>query len=618
LPLAIELAAARLRGLPLAEVAARLDDRFRLLTGGSRTALPRHRTLRAVVEWSWDLLSEPEQVLLERLAVFPAGATPESAAAVGAGDAVRSDDVVDLLASLVDKSLLQQHAGSAGVRFRMLETIREFGLERLAARGELAGRRVVFAGWFADLVSRSEPALHGPDQLDHLRVLRDERDNVVAALGVCCDAGDAAGALAIAVPSASLAMQLGNHAEAVGWLNAALATPGESDPALRAVAVALRGVHSAASDFVYERGHDHDALLDEAAAALEGEGVTAYQMGAILRPVVAMFRRDPALPRILEEALASEDPWVSAVARILRSGVAENSGDPEGMRRDAEIALAQFRVLGDRWGTSEALCALAQQHVFTGDYDRAAEEYDEAIALIREMGSTEDEARALIWLADLRVRQGDMSAARAAVGEAVELTDGAGSAMVRTITLAMQAHVERLTGDLPRARELQRELSARLGRLPRAPAPMRHAEAMARGFSAQIDLAAGDVAAAREGVEHAWTAALGTADMPILAGVGVAVADVLAAVGGHDLAGEVLGATSAIRGVPDPSGADIARLAAALRAQLGDASASASIARGEALDRQAAIDRISRAIEEIRGAPALVVASDPAPVGGQG
>ena len=140
LPLAIELAAARLRTLPLAEISRRLDDRFRLLTGGSRTALPRHRTLRAVVEWSWDLLTPAERLLAERFSVFPAGATPEAVAAVCATTRRRElavSEADDLLSSLVDKSLLEPVDG--GARLRMLETIREYGAEKLAERACEAG-----------------------------------------------------------------------------------------------------------------------------------------------------------------------------------------------------------------------------------------------------------------------------------------------------------------------------------------------------------------------------------------------------------------------------------------------------------------------------------------------
>jgi predicted ATPase/DNA-binding SARP family transcriptional activator len=618
LPLAIELAAARLRALPLADVASRLDDRFRLLTGGSRTALPRHRTLRAVVEWSWELLSDPERLLLERLAVFPAGATLESAAAVCAGGGVDADDVLDLLAQLVDKSLLQQHQGAAGVRYRLLETIREYGLEQLAASGTAAELRLAHAHYFAELLSRSAPALHGPDQLVWLRQLRDERDNLIAALGTYCDIGDAAGALSIAVPSASLAMQLGDHADAVGWLESALAVPGDVDPELHAVASALLVVHLAASDTDTALIHDHVALLDEAAVQLQSIDVSRYPMVAILRPVVAMFRHDPDLDRIIDDALDSPDPWVAAVARLLRTGLADNVGDPAATQHHAELALEQFRVIGDRWGISSALCAVAQQHTYAGEHDRAAGEYAEAIELIREIGSTEDESRALIWLADLRVRQGDLAAARRTARHAVALTEASGSQVQRTFTLAIAAFVERLAGDLTRARELQRQVLDLLDRLPTGHPATRHGEAMALGIAAGIDLSSGDTPAAASGVARAFTAALGTEDMPIVAAIGVVIADVALAVGLDVTAAEALGAATALRGTPDPTGPDIARLSAVLRDRLGDAGLREAMARSGALDRDAAIERLRAALAETGEAAGALAGSGPPSVAGQG
>ena len=189
LPLAIELAAARLRTLPVHEIAARLSDRFRLLTGGSRTALPRHRTLRAVVEWSWDLLTPAERLLAERLAVFPAGATTASAAAVCADDRVRRTDIPDLLAALVDKSLLVLE--DDGPRYRMLETIREFGIDRLAERGEVDAVRTAHAQYFADLITDVVPQLRDRRQRAAMRVIAAEHDNVLAALRHLVDRGDA-------------------------------------------------------------------------------------------------------------------------------------------------------------------------------------------------------------------------------------------------------------------------------------------------------------------------------------------------------------------------------------------------------------------------------------------
>jgi predicted ATPase len=152
MPLAIELAAARLRSLQPAQLAERLDDRFRLLTGGSRTSLPRHQTLRAVVDWSWELLAEPERVLARRLAAFPGGATIESAEAVCAWAALRPDEVIDLLAALVDKSLLEV---SVQGRYRMLETVRAYAAERL---DEPARRPRRSRCWAAPLAARAHPA----------------------------------------------------------------------------------------------------------------------------------------------------------------------------------------------------------------------------------------------------------------------------------------------------------------------------------------------------------------------------------------------------------------------------------------------------------------------------
>ena len=180
MPLAIELAAARLRSMTPEQVAARLDDRFRLLTGGNRTALPRHRTLQAVVDWSWDLLDGAEQALWRRLAVFAGGATAEAAERVAAGGPVAPDRVADLLTALVDKSLLAP-TGSAEPRYRMLETIRAYGLDRLAEAGERDRLRAAHAAYFRDLAEAAEPLLQTRDQLYYLGRLADEHDNLHAA-----------------------------------------------------------------------------------------------------------------------------------------------------------------------------------------------------------------------------------------------------------------------------------------------------------------------------------------------------------------------------------------------------------------------------------------------------
>ena len=261
MPLALELAAARLRTLSLAELAAGLSDRFRLLTTGSRAASPRHRTLRAVIAWSWDLLGENERTVAERVSVLPGGVTPESAAAVCAGTAVLPGEVPELLAALIDKSLLQL-APDAG-RYRMLETLREYGIERLADQGALDAVRDLAARYLADLVAREEPLLRGPDQLAALRVMRTEYDNALAALRHLCDTGNATAAVTLAMDLSWYWQMLGRHADAAYWQGEALALPAAGHTLDRdtAEAVLLLNRINARFPLTVEGLHENESAL---------------------------------------------------------------------------------------------------------------------------------------------------------------------------------------------------------------------------------------------------------------------------------------------------------------------------------------------------------------------
>ncbi|WP_409351074.1 ATP-binding protein, partial [Streptomyces zaomyceticus] len=166
LPLAIELAAARLRMLTSRQIADRLDDRFRLLTSGARTVLPRQQTLRAVVDWSWELLDGPERVVLRRLAVFTGGCDLAAAEAVCADDAAGGvPDVLDLLGALVDKSLVVAGPGDGGMRFRLLETVAEYAGERLEESGERAAVERRHLTYYRELARRTDPELRGAGQV---------------------------------------------------------------------------------------------------------------------------------------------------------------------------------------------------------------------------------------------------------------------------------------------------------------------------------------------------------------------------------------------------------------------------------------------------------------------
>jgi predicted ATPase/DNA-binding SARP family transcriptional activator len=598
LPLAIELAAARLRSLPIDEIAARLSDRFRLLTGGSRTALPRHRTLRAVVEWSWDLLTPPERTLVERLAVFPAGATPRSAEAVCADDDVPADDVLDLLASLVDKSLLQE-SGQTDVRYRMLETIREYGQERLAERGELTRIRAAHAAYFAELVKEAEPHLRRPEQLVWIAVLNAERDNVLAALRHLGDQGDAQAALDMAVSIGWYWSLLGSHVEALTWISFALDLPGDTDPVTRLVGEAIRVMNSTISPALLPT-EDLEAgkrRIADLSARLDEVDSTATPLLALLKPVVAMFSGDIGrVEQLIEESFASPDPWVRAALRSFRAAVAENSGDVESLRVDAEQAVREFRELGDRWGLANSLQMLAQLKTVNGELDDAIATYEEALALVVEMGAREDQALMHVRLADLRMRNGDLAEARRLVHVADRMSEATGSVMESLFARAVMAELSRLDGDMPEARRLRDESLRRLDEISPAHPIQGHGKAIMLAIAAKQDLVDGELDLARERLAAAHETAIGTKDMPIVASVGVAVSDLAAQTAQPVDAAEMLGAAARLRGADDATNLDIRRLMATLREALGDAGFEDAYERGRALDREAAIARLDPAV----------------------
>ena len=238
MPLAIELAAARLRTMSLDQLANRLDDRFRLLTGGSRTALPRHRTLRAVIDWSWELLTDAERMVLRRVSVFSGGASLEAAERVCAGDAVEGEQVLELLTALTEKSLVIAE-GDRAPRYRMLDTINEYARQLLAEAGESDLARRAHLAYFTELAETAEPHLRRAEQLEWLATVEVEHDNISAAMRGALAAGEASGAMRLAA-AAGWYWWLGGHkAEGNELIMAATATPGEVADEIRAMVYAF-------------------------------------------------------------------------------------------------------------------------------------------------------------------------------------------------------------------------------------------------------------------------------------------------------------------------------------------------------------------------------------------
>ncbi len=583
LPLALELAAARLRSLPLSDVVRRLDDRFRLLTGGSRTALPRHRTLQAVVAWSWDLLTEDERHLAARASVFPAGLTGESAGAV-----VDPAAAPDLLAALADKSLLQLVGGS---RYRMLETLREYGTERLAESGELAAVRRAHAGWFAALAARAEPELRGADQLAWLAVLQAERDNVLAALRCLTDLGETDAALRLGLDLGWYWLLLGRNAEAAGHLRPVLALPrGTDEPArLSAEIVCLLHEQAAAG---FTRTPDDLAVPRATAERLRTTDVTGRPLLALLAPVLLWLVRDGVgADAGLAAAMETGDPWLAAAARLFRARFNENAGDMAAVRDDVGPALSGFRAVGDRWGTASTLPLAAELLQYDGDLRGAVALLEEAAGLSAELGSQDrdDQVFISLRLADLHLRLGDHDRAAGVLDTASALVGDEWDSGSTAFLEAMQSGFRRRLGDLDAARRLQSLADARLDDPDATPAGIPHGMAAVHLNGAWLDLSTGDLAGARRRLAIAHEAALASRDLPITSLVAVGVAGLALALDRPSDAAALLGAAARLRGADDPTALDVTEVRAAARSVLGGPAYDAAYAGGRGLDAAAAL-----------------------------
>jgi predicted ATPase len=277
---AIELAAVRVRALPVERIAERLDDRFRLLTGGSRAALPRQQTLRALIDWSYELLSEPERALLCRLSVFSGGWTLEAAEAVCPGGAIEARDLLDLLTALVEKSLVLYEAPED--RYRLLETVRQYGHDRLREAGEEAHLRGRHRDWFVKLAQRAEPELKGPRQRESLDALEAEHDNVRAALAGWRESGDVGSALAMGGAPGLFWYARGYWSEGRTWLEE-LETAARSMPAPPSAAIRSKAL-GAASVLALNQGDlaAARAFCEESVGLARGQNDRSFLPQAIM------------------------------------------------------------------------------------------------------------------------------------------------------------------------------------------------------------------------------------------------------------------------------------------------------------------------------------------------
>lgn len=501
LPLAIELAAARVKTLPPGAIAERLDDRFALLTGGARTDMPRHRTLQAVVEWSYDLLDDDEKALVQALSVFAGGASLDSIESVCAGVIAGHDTVIDVLARLVDKSLVVLDVAGEG-RYRMLETLRTFAAERLDSDARCEQLRACHAHRFSDLAQLLGPEVRGPRQYDALDEVELEHENLMEALRFHVARGDAGSALRMWIDLAWGWGYLGRLEEMTGLVEVALAT-GDGIPAsVKAQALAWLGLALADLGRLDEAVQRSELALrvaqTDGSADAETYAELLFPFYAAPRGVLALDRATPLVARGLSRAQAGGDDWATGLGLFMFAYIHMLGGDWDEFDWVAAESREAFERCGNPWGTVQVLQAvefaaelrgkveealacrighlshvgprddhdewrsfhhgrLAWLLLLTGDAAGAASEAETSIGFAESSGALEPAYEAYITRAVLARQNGDLAAAEADL----EIPTVGGTTPMTFLIIpafSQRGFLAETTGDLPLADEMHRHV----------------------------------------------------------------------------------------------------------------------------------------------------------------
>ena len=469
IPLATELAAARVSVLSVEQIAARLDDAYRLLTGGRRTALPRQQTLRATMDWSYSLLSEQERLLFRRLSIFAGGFTLEATEAICTGEGLAEGEILDVLARLVDKSLVVVEAREGEIRYRLLETIRQYSQERLLEAGEVARLQERHWTWYTGLVARAEPEVLGPRQVAWFNRFESEHDNLRAALRYLLERGEAA-----------IAARIGGGAFWHFWLYRGYLTEGRTilerilaqfseQTSLRAWVLLNAGLSarfqgdSTRATILLEEGLDLSRTLSEPqliAYFLYSLGELRYSQGDYEQaitlyeeclPLLRELRDKVVLPLALsrwseillaqgeyersralcEESLAlaremgSPDKIAGSLADLATALLEQ--GNDEQVRALCEESLVIWQQLGHKAGCAHTLTILGRLALQQGDVERATQCYQESLVLRQETGEKEGVAETLEGVANVAAVRGQSRHAAQLYGAAAALRAAAGT-----------------------------------------------------------------------------------------------------------------------------------------------------------------------------------------------
>ncbi|MEV0445619.1 BTAD domain-containing putative transcriptional regulator [Streptomyces spectabilis] len=489
LPLAIELAAARLRLLTPRQIADRLDDRFRLLTSGSRTALPRQQTLRAVVDWSWDLLDDAERTVLREVSVFAGGWDLEAAEAVCTGPAA------DLIGALVDKSLVVATPGvgpdGPDMRYRMLETIHEYATERAAETPALrAAAEDRHGAYVRALVERAEPLLRSAEQLPWIRRLETELDNIRAAMHRAVEHRDEERATALALGMGWFWWLRNYRTEGADWIGHILdreraAGAAEPPPGASPLAAGAAGFEADLADedhplywsrmglrmlhlFLTVEARPSEVLADDRARQyiFRVRDVLARPLPAsgrfpgLLWPFTMYFLDEPqnVVPS-LDAAVANcrrfGGDWEVAITLMFRvHTVIDRPGHLVGVDEDLLELRELARRVGDRWLRAQVSSAAGEAAMVRGHHADARGEYEEALRLADEVGAHAETPFLLARLAEIAYRDGDREQALKGLDEASAEADRFGLMESRAFVSLMRASLAIDDGDAARARAL--------------------------------------------------------------------------------------------------------------------------------------------------------------------
>ncbi|WP_263637164.1 NB-ARC domain-containing protein [Streptomyces sp. CoH27] len=549
LPLALELAAARLRALSPAQIAERLEEHFRLLTADRRGRPARHRTLDAAVAWSWDLLDTEERLLARRLAVFSGGATLEAIERICADPdrGVPPARVLDLVTALVDKSLVvvDEHGGQA--RYRMLGTIREYLGEQLsAAEGESVRR--AHARYFLELAESAEWQLLGAEQVAWLARLSAEHDNLQAALHWSVEAGEGAVAVQLVAALGWYWFLSGQQIEAAERAARALAVHGDDAPAdARALVLIMSALAPATAAHGLAEAMTGIRQWMDLAERTRPHGAPERPELAAFQAMLHMFDQDPAGALAAMDRLTRDtNPWTRACGHLNCGHIHAVQGDVAQARQHYRTALREARGTGERWAQIQALSALAEIAATVEGPSGAAQLLEDALQLAVELGALEDQVTIRARLGSERARAGDPAGGRAELDRALGTARRFGITRCLPRVRCALAEVMRWQGDLPGAADVLSSSLTSLG----AAAAWPDAEQLALTLCGlgHVDVAGSRTASATERYEEAVTHALLLGDPRVIASVARLGADIAQEQGDAERAMSLLGVGDGLTG----------------------------------------------------------------------